>query len=49
MGEKQGAKSEFSQKLATKWFSHVPKWLRYVVIFGGLVLFGYFAGKGIWY
>lgn len=42
-------KSELGQEMTSKWFSKVPKWLRYVIIFGGLMLLAYFVNKGIWF
>ncbi|WP_164670156.1 hypothetical protein [Virgibacillus doumboii] len=39
----------FGQKTTSKWFAMVPKWLRYLIIFGGLIMLVYFSNKGIWF
>ena len=49
LNEKENKESGLGQKMTSKWFLKVPKWLRYVLIFGGLIFLGYFANKGIWF
>lgn len=40
---------ELGQKNTTNWFMLIPKWLRYILIYGGLIALIYFANKGIWF
>lgn len=40
-------KAGFGREMASKWFSNVPKWLRFSIIFGALIVLVYLVNKGI--
>ena len=42
-------KSKFGQRMTARWLALVPRSLRYLLIFGALLLLIYFVNKGIWF
>jgi len=49
MDENLKKKSKYGQRITARWLSLVPIRLRFLLIFGGLLLLIYFANKGIWF
>lgn len=48
MNHKQKKYEKFGRGMTAKWLS-VPKPIRYLVVYTGLVLLVYFANKAIWF
>ena len=49
MDENLKKKSNFGQQMTAKWLAFVPRSLRYLLIFSGLLLLIYLVNKGIWF
>ena len=49
MDEKHKGKYDFGQRITAGWLSLVPRPIRLLLLFGGLLLLIYFANKGIWF
>lgn len=49
MEDNQKKKPQLGQGITVKWLSLVPKRLRYLLLFVGLLLLVYMANKGIWF
>ena len=47
--QNENRKPGLGPKLTAKWFSAVPKSLRYLLVFSGLLALMYFGNKGIWF